>query len=185
MVSLFSRIGYGKRVAVLALIPLAAAAAAATIAKLEPSSAKPVPILRNAVDDKVNLGTVLPGAVIVRDVRVKSLAGAPVLVKRDLTSCGCTRANLSSLAIAPKSSALLSLRIAAHRWPRPGVVNVALIGKCGKRHWHRTLVISYYVRRMLRIAAGGREQLTTDGFIRCAGCHVDHIPTIYSLFITY
>lgn len=166
MFPLFSRTGYRKRVAALALILLAATAAAATIAKLKRPPARPAPIICDAVGDKVILGAVHAGAVISREVRIKNPAGVPVLVGRVVTSCGCTRASLSSVVIAPRSSALLSLRIAVHRWPGPGVVNVALIGKCGKEHWHRTLVVSYYVHRMLRIAAGGREQLTTEGFIR-------------------
>ena len=110
------------------------------------------------------LGSVLPGTVISRCMRIQNSTGVVILVKRTMVSCGCTRASLSSMVISPKSADTLTFQIATHQWPGPGAVTIALIGKRGSKPWHYTMQVSYHVRRMVRVAFGGHKQLTTEGF---------------------
>jgi hypothetical protein len=57
----------------------------------------------------IDLGEVVNGEVVVRDVAVKNVGSADLAVESVSTSCGCTQASLDLMTIPPGSSATLHI----------------------------------------------------------------------------
>ena len=57
----------------------------------------------------IALGNVVNGDVVVRDVTVKNVGSADLVIKSVSTSCGCTQASLDSMTIPPGGSATLHI----------------------------------------------------------------------------
>lgn len=57
----------------------------------------------------LDLGEVVNGDIITRDVMVKNVGSADLIVESVSTSCGCTQASLDSMTISPGDSATLHI----------------------------------------------------------------------------
>ena len=59
--------------------------------------------------DQIDLGEVLQGEILKREVRLMNEGGAPLEIFSLSTSCGCTTASVDTTDISPGESALLTI----------------------------------------------------------------------------
>lgn len=59
--------------------------------------------------DRLELGNVVNGEVVTRELRVQNLGAADLVVERVTTSCGCTQAVVEPATIPPNGSGTLSI----------------------------------------------------------------------------
>lgn len=90
------------------LLPVLAACSPATAAPSEPPSAAAAPRLA-AETTLLQLGEVVNGVVVERDMAIRNGGDAPLVVEQVLTTCGCTTAALEPMTLAPGESGNLHI----------------------------------------------------------------------------
>lgn len=87
-------------ISLILLLPILAACSPAAAAPAVPSSTSGAPRL-SAGENLLQLGEVVNGVVVERDVTVRNEGDAPLVVEQVLTTCGCTTAALEPMTLAP------------------------------------------------------------------------------------
>lgn len=60
--------------------------------------------IAEGISDTLQLGRMRQGEIIAKTLRLKNQSQHPIVILRDMTSCGCTTATYSRKPIAPESS---------------------------------------------------------------------------------
>jgi hypothetical protein len=94
--------------ALMALFPVLAACGGAGAAATEPAASTAGPRL-TAETTLLQLGEVVNGVVVERDVSVRNDGDAPLVVEQVSTTCGCTTAALEPMTLAPGESGNLHI----------------------------------------------------------------------------